>query len=174
MLCALTRWLISRREDTGRRLPAWAEGHLRGCPSCGEFARLVSSWGERSAELLAFDPADLARTGRILSRSAAGEELRPGAAKERKWMPVAALAFVFAAVILGAIWLALPRTPAPPSLKRIIDPEELIALREEVATVESPLRQEMDRLEQNLDAAINFLISRLDPGLGEAKEKSLS
>ncbi|MDH4198653.1 MAG: hypothetical protein OEW05_14655, partial [Candidatus Aminicenantes bacterium] len=61
-----------------------------------------------------------------------------------------------------------------PSLDRIIDPEKVSALREEIATVESPLRQEMDGLEQKLDAAISFLISRLDPGLGQVKEKSLS
>jgi hypothetical protein len=89
-------------------------------------------------------------------------------------MPVAALAAVFAAVMLGVLWLALPRTQPLPSLDRIIDPEQVSVLREEITTVENPLRQEMDGLEQRLDAAIDFLISRLDPGLGQAKEKSLS
>lgn len=174
MLCALTKWLISRREDTGKILPSWAEGHLRRCPCCLEFARRVSSWREQSADLRSFDQADIARSRRILSRPAAGEELQRGTAQGRKRIPAAAFAVVFAAVMLGVIWLALPRTPALPSLDRIIDPEKVSALREEIATVESPLRQEMDGLEQKLDAAISFLISRLDPGLGQVKEKSLS
>jgi hypothetical protein len=89
-------------------------------------------------------------------------------------MPVAALAVVVAAVMLGVLWLALPRTQPLPSLEQIIDLEKVSALQEEITTVENPLRQEMDGLEQRLDAAIDFLISRLDPGLGQAKEKSLS
>ena len=174
MLCALTKWLISRREDTGRRLPSWAEGHLRRCPSCLEFARLVSSWGEQRADLRTFDQADTARGRRIRFRSAAGEQPQPGHGQIRRWMPVAALAAVFAAVMLGVLWLALPRTQPLPSLEQIIDLEKVSALQEEITTVENPLRQEMDGLEQKLDAAINFLISRLDPGLGQEKEKSLS
>jgi len=173
MLCAWTKWLISRREDTGRRFPSWAEGHLRRCPSCREFARLVSSWKEQRADLRVFDQADAARSRRILFHAAAGEEPQPRADLPSKRIPVPALAAVFAAVVLAVLWLILPRTPALPSLGEIIDPERVSALREEVATVDSPLRQEMDGLERQLDAAINYLISRLDPGLGKAKEKSL-
>jgi len=173
MLCAFTKWLLSRREDTGRRLPSWAESHLHRCPSCLEFARLLSTWGEQSAEHSAFDQAETDRSRRIRFRRAAGERPRPGVGLFPKRIPVAALAVVFAVVVLGAIWMALPRTPAIPSLDRIINPEEVSALRGEIATVESPLRQEMEGLEQKLDAAVNFLISRLDPGLGQAKEKSL-
>jgi len=163
MVCALTKWLISRREDTGRVLPAWAEGHLRGCPSCGEFARLVSSWAEQRSDWRALD----------LSRPPAEESPRLRAVLARRRVPAAALAMVFAAVLLGALWLAWPRTPGLPSLDELIDRQKVSLLREEIATVENPLRQEMDGLEQELSGAINFLISRLDPGLGKAKEKSL-
>lgn len=173
MLCAMTKWLISRREDTGQDLPPWAESHLRRCPSCREFAGLVSSWEEQRADLRVFDQADSARSRRIRFRPAAGEEPRRKTAAARRWRPVPALAIIFAAVILGALWLALPRTPALPSLDRIIDPEKMSALREEVAAVDSPLRQEMDGLERQLNAAITYLVSRLDPGLGQSKEKSL-
>lgn len=174
MLCALTKWLISRREDTGRRLPSWAGAHLRRCPSCLEFSRLAYSWEEQKADLPAFDQADIARSRRIRFKPAAGEEPQPWPARAWKRIPVARLAAVFAAVMLGVLWLALPRTQPLPSLEQIIDLEKVSALQEEITTVENPLRQEMDHLEQKLDAAINFLISRLDPGLGQAKEKSLS
>jgi hypothetical protein len=173
MLCALTKWLISRREDTGRPLPAWAEGHLHRCPSCGEFARLVSSWAEQKSDWRALDLGEMARGRRIFFRPPAEEAPRLRAALARRRVPAAALAMVFAAVLLGALWLAWPRTPALPSLDELIDPKKVGALREEIATVENPLRQEMDGLEQELSGAINFLVSRLDPGLGKAKEKSL-
>jgi len=163
MLCALTKWLISRREDTGRPLPAWAEGHLRRCPSCGEFARLVSSWAEQRSGWRALD----------LIRPPAEEAPRFRAVLARHRVPTAALAMVFAAVLLGALWLAWPRTPALPSLDELIDRQKVSLLREEIATVENPLLQEMDGLEQELSGAINFLVSRLDPGLGQAKEKRL-
>jgi hypothetical protein len=174
MLCALTKWLISRREDTGRRLPLWAEGHLRRCPSCREFAGLVSSWEKQRSDLRVFDQGEMARGRRIRFRPPAGESPRLHPAFARHRVPAAALAMVFAAIVLGAIWLAWPRTQALPSLDELINSERVNALRGEIATVESPLRQEMEGLERTLGAAVDFLVSRLDPGLGSTKEKNPS
>ena len=56
MLCTLSRWMISRTEDTGKTLPRIVERHVRRCGACGDHARSSTSLssrlrGERSAWL---------------------------------------------------------------------------------------------------------------------------
>ena len=39
MLCALSRWMVSRSEDTGKKLPRAIERHIGRCPACGAYVR---------------------------------------------------------------------------------------------------------------------------------------
>ena len=124
MLCMLSRWLISRAEDTGKALPRFAGRHVRGCRACGEFARTATTLSsrlraERSAWLAEVPDFAVDRGSDATPRPAAKEgprEQRPSWFALRP-LPVAAGAAV---IVAGALILfqVVLREPAPTAEER--------------------------------------------------------
>jgi hypothetical protein len=168
MLCSSTKRLISRREDTGRPLSARAERHLLSCTSCREFERFCLSLKTESVNALNKTSEEkTALNSRVLSALKQDSVRRPGRTRGWKLIPAPALAGLAAVAVIGLVWLGYPRGSSLSDIDRLIDLETVEALKNEVVSVESPLQQEKEEFEKTLDSAVRFLISRLDPGLGD-------
>jgi hypothetical protein len=179
MGCKLSRWMISRAEDTGKKLPRFAERHIGRCRACGEFARFSASLSsrlrdDRSAWLaqvpdcpLSFDAeAGPATAG---SRVAAAE--RPGSRRLRfgfRPLPVAAAALV---VVVAALVLfqVIPREPALSAEDRAAARAAIASLQAAPETLqgmigeaESSLENERLILERSLSSAVEYLQARLN------------
>ncbi len=179
MLCTISRWMVSRAEDTGKPLPRIVERHLRRCGVCGDEARSFASLaarlrGERSAllakapEFAAGPEFDGEQPGR---GSRAADTARPGS--RRPWLafrplPVAASLIVLAAAGL-VLFRVIPRGTAPSAEDRIAvraairtltsAPE---GLRGVFAEAESPLDRERRVLEKSIASAVDYLQARLN------------
>jgi predicted anti-sigma-YlaC factor YlaD len=168
MICSLTRRFISRREDTGKPLPAGIERHLLRCPHCREFDGFCASLKAKAkTELEVASPADLARGGRILAALKTEAPRRAAGASPRRLVPVMALVGLLAVVVTVSVWLATPSRESLPRLGSVLNPERITALRAEIASVDLPLKQEKEALDEVLGATVKYLVSRLDPGLGK-------
>jgi hypothetical protein len=175
MWCTLSRWLISRAEDTGKALPRFAGRHVRGCRACGEFARTAATLSsrlrtERSA-WLAGVPDFAVETGPDATPMPAA---KAGAREQRRsWLalrplPVAAAATVIVAgaLILFQVVLKEPaptaeeRAAAMAALKTITSaPQELQGF---IGAAESPLDRERRVLEKSVSSAVEYLQARLN------------
>ncbi len=170
MLCSLTKRFISRREDTGRALPVWAQGHLRRCPKCREFDEFCASLKDKAKVGLEVPSrADEARDARLLSALKAGAPRRTPAPQSwgRRLVPAAAVIALLATVTVVSIRLAAPPGESLPRLGEVISPEQVAAFRAELISVEGPLKKEKDALDDVLGSAVKYLVARLDPGFGE-------
>ena len=179
MGCKISRWMISRAEDTGKKLPRFAERHVGRCRACGEFARFCASLSsrlrdERSAWLaqvpdfpLSFDAeAGPATAG---TRVAAAE--RPGSRRIRfgfRPLPVAAAALVVVAAAL-VLFRVVPRESAPSAEDRAAARAAIARLQAAPATIqgvlgeaESSLENERLILERSLSSAVEYLQARLN------------
>jgi len=175
MLCTLSRWLISRTEDTGKALPRFAGRHVRRCPACGEFARTAATLSsrlrsERSAWLAEVPDFAVERGPDATPKPAA----KAGAREPRRsWLslrplPVAAAAAV---IVAGALLLfqVVLKEPAPTAeeraaamaaLKTITSaPQELQGF---LGAAESPLDKERRILEKSVSSAVEYLQARLN------------
>jgi hypothetical protein len=175
MLCTLSRWLISRSEDTGKALPRFARRHVRRCRACGEFARTAAMLSsrlrtERSAWLAKVPDFTVE-----LGAGAAASPLPQDGAREprRSWLslrplPVAAAALV---VLAGALVLfqVVLKKPAPAAeeraaalaaLKTITSAPE--GLQGVIVEAESPLDKERKILEKSVSSAVEYLQARLN------------
>ncbi|MBN1940004.1 MAG: hypothetical protein JW843_10480 [Candidatus Aminicenantes bacterium] len=170
MLCPLTRWFISRFEDTGKAIPPWVVRHVGRCASCRSFAAFSDSLparfcGERSSLLDDVPDApprrnvphsrkpDLARRSRFRS------VLRP--------VPAAALVLILAAgVFLLRGILSGPPLTAERAKAALADLRKAAAVTREwpgfVRTAESSLDQERIVLENAARSAYAFLQDRLN------------
>jgi hypothetical protein len=171
--------MISRAEDTGKKLPRFAERHVGRCRACGEFARFSASLSsrlrdERSAWLaqvpdfpLSFDADSGPATAG--TRVAAAE--RPGSRRIRfgfRPLPVAAAALVVVAAAL-VLFRVIPREPAPSAEDRAAARAAIARLQAAPATLqgvigeaESSLENERLILERSLTAAVEYLQARLN------------
>jgi len=175
MLCTLSRWLISRAEDTGKALPGFAGRHVRGCGACAEFARTATALSsrlrtERSAWLAEVqDFAVEIRPDATPMPAAKTGEREP----QRSWLslhplPVAAAALVIVAGALVLFQLVL-KGPAPTAEERA---EAMAALKTitsapgefqgVIGAAESPLDKERRVLERSVTSAVEYLQARLN------------
>ena len=179
MLCTISRWMISRAEDTGKPLPRIVERHLRRCGVCGDQARSSASLasrlrGERSALLAEVPefPAGLESDGEQPEMgSRAADTARPGS--RRSWLALRPLPVAASLIVLAAAGLVLfrviPRGTAPSA-------EDRIAARAAIRTLtsapeglqgvfgeaESSLDKERRILERSIASAVDYLQARLN------------
>jgi hypothetical protein len=174
MLCLITKWLISRAEDTGRALPGFAARHVRRCRACGESARTVASL---SARLREERPAWLAAVPDfavdLSSEGARGPAAAAARAPRRSWfglrpLPVAAAALAVVAGALVFFQLVLKR-PAPTADERAAALATLKTItaapaevRGAIKEAESPLDRERRVLEKSFTSAVEYLQARLN------------
>jgi hypothetical protein len=172
MLCELSRWMISRSEDSGKRLPRIFERHLRRCGACGEYARSVASLSSRLRE----ERLDWLAKAPDFPSSFEGEigELMTGPQAPRRHrlalrpVPAAATALVVVAAVL-VLFLVVLREP-PPSLqdraaaraaiKRFSSAPE--GLQGVLGDAESSLERERLILERSISSAVEYLQARLN------------
>lgn len=179
MLCTLSRWMISRSEDTGKKLPRIVGRHVRRCGACGDHARSSASLSsrlraERSAWLakvpdfpLGLEPEKEASVSWPRARVAAPAKPR------RPWLvlrpvPVAASLIVLAAAGL-VLFRVIPREPVPSAADRVAAraaiktltsaPAELPGVIGEAA---SSLDKERQILERSVVSAVDYLQDRLN------------
>jgi hypothetical protein len=178
MLCALSRWLVSRAEDTGKKLPRFVERHIGGCQACGAFVRASRALGpglksERSG-FLAKVPEFAVELEGAESRE---PERRTAEAASRgrsrflfglRPLPVAAAVLLVAAT---AVVLFQVNRPGP-----AMSPREIAAARTAIKTLtsapqelpgvvgraESSLDRERQILEKSLFSAVDYLQARLN------------
>jgi hypothetical protein len=175
MLCTISRWMISRAEDTGKKLPAPVERHLRRCGACGESARTAATLSsrlrsERSAWLAEVPEFAVGRGSEAMPRPAAEKGAR---APRRPWLalrplPVAAAALV---IVAGALILfqVVLKEPAPTTEDRAAAMASLKTITSApkgwqgvVRQAESPLDEERRILEKSVSSAVEYLQARLN------------
>jgi len=173
MFCNLTRWLISRAEDRGKKAPRFAERHAERCGACAEYESFAASLSARlSAEtpgFLAGAPdfaVDLAGSaGQDAWRGARAPSPRPILLRPFP-AAAAALVVVVSALVLFRVVLREPalslaeKRAAIASLKSVTAaPDELQGI---VAAGESTLARERLILEKSILSAVEFLEARLN------------
>lgn len=175
MRCTISRWMISRAEDTGKKLPGPVERHLRRCGACGEFARTATTLSSRlrtgRSAWLAEVPDFAVEIGPKPAPRPEGEAGTHAA--RRSWLalrplPVAAAALVFAAGALVLFQLVL-KEPAPTAEDRASAMAALRAITSApaefqgvVGQAESPLDKERRVLENSFSSAVEYLQARLN------------
>jgi hypothetical protein len=175
MLCSFSRWMISRAEDTGKKLPAIVERHLGRCGACARFARSSASVSSR---LRAERPDWLAQAPEFAVDLGPGAPPRPVIERSARVphrprlslrpLPVAAAALIIVAGALVLFQVVLKK-PAPTAGERAA---ALAALRTITAAPQglqgvvgdaaSPLDQERRTLERSLTSAVEYLQARLN------------
>lgn len=174
MLCRLSRWMISRSQDTGTKLPRAIERHVGRCRDCGAFARASMSLASRlKSERAAF----LAKVPEFsLDLDVDRVSLRPEAparAPRRlvfglRPLPAAAAALVVVAA--GVLVFQATRRPTPAA------PQDLAAARATLKSLtaapaglpgalgaaESSLDKERQVVERSLMAAADYVQARLN------------
>lgn len=175
MLCTISRWMISRAEDTGKALPRFAGRHVRGCCACGEFARTATTLSsrlrtERSAWLAGVPDFAVDRGSDATPSPAA----KAGAREQRRsWLALRPLPVAAAALVIVAGGLILfqlvPKKPVPTAeegasalaaLKTITSaPQGLPGF---IGAAESPLDRERRVLEKSVSSAVEYLQARLN------------
>lgn len=170
MNCLLTRWMISRFEDTGKAMPPWAARHLERCAACrsfSSFSRALPSrlFGEVPASLTAAPDVHPERNPRLSETSPSS-----GPARFRSFfrpVPAAALvlllvagAFLFQGVWRGSAISAEKARAALADLKRVTAvPDDWPGI---VTAAESPLERERLILENAARSAYAYLQDRLN------------
>ncbi len=167
MYCTVAKWLVSRRADTGKPVPAWTERHLLRCSSCLAFERFTSSLPEKTAVVASDENRDDVLSARILAALLSADSPKPAQAPRRRRVLVPAMTAGMVVLVAGVAVLWMSRPAPTPSLSEMLDLGRFGVLREEVISLDSPLRQELAGLEQKMDDALKFLIASLDPGLGD-------
>ena len=176
MFCNLTRWLISRAEDRGKKMPRFAERHAARCGACREYALFAASLSSRlsgeTSEFLAKAPDSPLDPAAWVPEEGAGRGTR--APFRRRFVlhpfPAAAAVLVVAASAL-VLFLVVRPGPGPgltsaekqaviASLKSVsIAPAEF---RGAVAEAESSLARERQILEKSVLSAVEYLQARLN------------
>lgn len=182
MLCTLSRWMISRAEDTGKKLPRVVERHVGRCRACGAFARASMTLAARlraeRSDVLAKVPDFSVDLGPDAAAPAPVPEARGLAAARRasrrfvfglRPLPAAAAALIVVAVAGIVIFQAVRREPAAA-------PQDLAAARAAIKSLaaapeelqgavggaESALDKERRILEKSVVSAVDYLQARLN------------
>jgi hypothetical protein len=173
MFCKLTRWLISREADRGKKTPRFALRHAERCGACREYERFVTSLpsrfaGDRSAFLAAVPGFPLNEAGWAGTVDDQGKRktVRPRFVLRPLPAAVAALAIVTGALVLFQVVLRVP-SPSPreraavlAALKAVTAaPDDLQGI---VREAESPLARESQILEKSVLSAVEYLQARLN------------
>jgi hypothetical protein len=179
MLCTLSRWMISRAEDTGKALPRFVERHVKRCGACREYARSSASL---STGLKAERSAFLARVPEFTVRPLSpGEtpatEPRSVAAVDRKprrqtlfLRPLPAAAAVLIIAIGAFVVLRIGRRGpelSPQDRAAVMAAIKSVSgapaeLGGAVGVAESSLDKERRVLERSLASAAEYLQARLN------------
>ena len=173
MWCALSRWMISRAADTGRRPPRSVERHIGRCGACGEYARFAASLKDRFA---AGRPAFLAAvpefppSAAVEDRAATRIDERPSFGRRLLLHPLPAaagvLAFAAAALFLVRVVLREPastpedRAAAQAAIRSIFAAPG--GFRGALTEAESSLDRERRVWERSLASAAEYLQARLN------------
>jgi hypothetical protein len=190
MLCALSRWLVSRAEDTGRKLPRFVERHVGRCPGCGAFMRASMALGtglrSERPDFLAKAPefaVDLEAAARREPLRGVSEAASRGRARllfGLRPLPVAAAALLV--VVAAAVVLFQVNRPG-----LSVSPQQMAAARAAIKSLtsapqglegmvgqaESSLDRERRVLEKSLSSAVDYLQARLNVTV-ERKDRSKS
>jgi hypothetical protein len=173
MFCNLTRWLISRAEDRGKRMPRFAERHAARCEACREFGLFAASLSSRlSGETPSFLAKSPASPLDPAAWAAEGNGHGTGAPFRRRFalhpFPAAAAVVVVAASAL-ILFLVVRREPALTSAEKraVIASLKSVAaapaeFRLAVAGAESSLAKERQILERSVLSAVEYLQARLN------------
>jgi hypothetical protein len=173
MFCNLTRWLISRAEDRGKKMPRFAERHAARCGACREYALFAASLSSRlSGEASAFlakapdSPLDPA------AWAAEGAGRGTGAPFRRRFVlhpfPAAAAVLVVAAsaLILFRVVRPGPGLTSAEKLAVIAGLKSVAAAPAEfrlaAVEAESSLTKERQILERSVLSAVEYLQARLN------------
>lgn len=173
MWCALSRWMISRAADTGKKPPRSVARHLERCGACGEYARFAASLkdrldGEREAFLAAVPGFPLSETAWDAGPAPKNEPAALGRRFALRPLPVAAglLVVAVAAVLIFRVVLREPaprpedRAAAQAALKSILAaPDELGGA---LTGAESSLERERLVLEKSIASAAEYLQAQLN------------
>ncbi len=173
MFCNLTRWLISRAEDRGKKTPRFAERHAVKCGACRAYALFSASLATR---LSGETPAFLAKApdSPLNPAAWAAEGAGPGtrALFHRRFVlrpfPAAAAVLVVATSAL-VLFLVVRREPALTSAEKLAVIASLKSIaaapaefRLAVVEAESPLARERQILERSVLSAVDYLQARLN------------
>ena len=179
MFCTISRWMISRSEDSGKRVPRPIERHIARCAACGGFARASASLRsrlreERSAWLAKVPdfPVDLGRDLETTKRGARTVGVRrPGSRRlllGLRPLPAAAIVLVVAAAAL-VLFQVVPKGPTPSARDRASARAAIKSLTSApegfqgaVGKAESSLEREGRILKESLSSAVEYLQARLN------------
>lgn len=179
MLCKLNRRMISRAEDTGKKLPRFAERHTRRCGVCSEYARSSASLAsrlreERSAWLAKVPDFPSGLEHKIEPATAGPQTVEAVPSRSRRPrlalrpLPVAAAALV---VVAGAYVLlqVVRREPPPTAQERAAAVAAIKTLSSApegfqgvIGEAESSLNKERRILERSVVSAVEYLQARLN------------
>jgi hypothetical protein len=179
MLCTLSRWMISRSEDSGNKIPRFIERHVVRCAACGDFARSSASLSsrlreERSAWLAKVPdfPAGLTRELEAVTPGSrtvkAGRPLARRSLFGLRPLPVAATALVVVAAAL-VLFQVVPKGYTPSAQDRAAGQAAIKSLtsapqglQSVIGGAESSLEREGRILEESLSSAVEYLQARLN------------
>jgi hypothetical protein len=173
MFCNLTRWLISRSEDRGKKMPRFAERHAARCGACREYARFTTSLSVRlfaeTSEFLAKTPDFAVNLAGLAAKDAGRRAREP---RRRRILlrpfPAAAAALVVVASALVLIRVVRREPPLSPAAKEAVFAalKSVSAVPAEfqgaVAEAESALVKERLILEKSVLSAVEYLQARLN------------
>jgi hypothetical protein len=173
MFCALSRWMISRAADTGKKPPRSIERHIGRCRACGKYARFAASLkdkfdGEREAFLAAVPGSPMNEAAWDAGPASKGTPASFGRRFALRPLPAAAGVLVVAATALFLFRVVLhdptprpeDRAAAQAALKSLFTaPEDL---RGALSGAESSLEQERRVLEKSIASAAEYLQARLN------------
>ncbi len=179
MLCTISRWMISRAEDTGKKVPPVVERHIARCGACGVYARSSASLASRLTEERSAWLAKVPDFSVGLARDLEASRLNPrtaeaGRPRPRRLLfglrplPVAATLLVIVAAALVLSQVVRKDSPLSPrdrasaraAIKSLTSaPEELQGA---IGGAESSLEREGRILGQSVSSAVEYLQARLN------------
>ena len=173
MLCGLSRWMISRAADTGKKPPRLVERHIRRCGACAEYAHFASSLparfaGDKDAFLTAVPEFPWDEAARAKEPVQANERTSSGRRFALRPVPaVAGILVVVAAAFL--VYRLAVREPGPTPEEQAAGRaalKSLVAAPNEfegaLTKAESSLEQERRILEKSVASAAEYLQARLN------------
>lgn len=170
MLCPLIRWLISRKTDTGVKMPEWGARHVERCESCRAYAAFSESLPDRlseevSAHLAAVPGVDARRIPFESVVSPAGR--RAGRRHFLRPFPVAAIVLTLGAAVVLIVGVRRgPTSAADEARAALAGLKRMTTVTGEwpgiIATAESSLEKERLILEKAARSACAYLQDRLN------------
>lgn len=170
MFCSIYKWFISQALDSGKPFSSLVSRHLRRCTACREFAQFSESLQQRSVQ----DTDDILKgydktlDEKIISGLSKNPEPREISARKPVFIPVVAAASAVLIITISVIWLTAPKSSQLDPLKTIYEFDiNQASLENKLASIESPLQEEIKGLRQTLNSTAKFLVSCLEYGIGE-------